>query len=91
MTSPALLSNYAGVLEAMEGCFDTNMPMELIGSLVAKQLQDGGAWQIESYSVDGFGDSQIPYSMSQHAYVMQPDFSTVEKAKELIQSVLDGE
>ena len=90
-TSPALLTNYTEVLTAMEGCFETNMPIELIGSIVAEQLQNGGAWQIDSYSVDGFGDSQIHYSMIQYAYVMQPDYSTVEHAKKLIRSVLDGE
>ena len=38
----------------------------------------------------GTGDSQIPYSMSDYAYVMRPDYNTVNKAKEPMQAVKDG-
>ena len=89
--SPALLKNYNSVLNAVEGCFETSIPLELIGSLVSDQLNDGSKWNILSYSVDGTGDYQIPYSMSMEAYVMQPDYDTVEQAKNLIQKVYDGE
>jgi hypothetical protein len=41
--------------------------------------------------VDGSGDLQIPYSLSQYAYVMVPDESTVEKAVELFRQVSSGE
>ena len=43
-----------------------------------------------SYSVDGTGDTQKPYSMSQKAYVMVPDQTTVDKAKTLMQKVRQG-
>ena len=44
-----------------------------------------------SYSVDGTGDTQKPYSMSQKAYVMVPDYSTVDHAKKLMEKVRIGE
>lgn len=89
--SPALLQNYNSVLKSVEGCFETSIPLELIGNLVAQQLKDGTDWNIVSYSVDGTGDYQIPYSMSVQAYVMKPDYTTVDQAKTLIQKVYNGE
>ena len=56
-----------------------------------QQLTDSGSWNIVSYSVNGSGDTRQPYSMSANAYVMIPDQTTVDKAKELMQQVVDGE
>lgn len=87
ITSPDLLKNYLSVMDSLEGCFETNVPYDIIASLVRDQLDEGGSWQVLSYSVDGTGDNQKPYSMSQTAYVMVPDMTTVDKAKSLMQKV----
>lgn len=87
--SPALLQNYTKILDAVKGSFETSMPVELMAALVADQLKNGGTWEIENYSVDGTGDRQLTYSMSQKLYVMQPNMETVEHAKSLIQGVLN--
>ena len=89
--SPAILTSYTQILTALEENIDTSVPMKLLGNLVSMQLEEGGSWNVVTYSVDGTGDSEIPFSMSQYAYVMRPDYETVEHAKELIQSVLNGE
>lgn len=89
--STDLLKNYTSVLEGIEGSFETNVPYSLIAKIVREQLSSGGSWNIVSYSVDGTGDTQKPYSMSQNAYVMIPDESTVEHAKTLMQQVRNGE
>lgn len=89
--SKDMLLHYVSVLEAVEGSFETSIPMDTISCLVRNQLANGGEWNVVSYSVTGYDDSQIPYSMSQYAYVMQPDQSTVETAKDMIQAVLAGE
>lgn len=88
--SPELLSKYTDVLSAVEGCFETNVSYDRIASLVREQLADGGSWNIVSYSADGTGDTQQPYSMSMNAYVMIPNQTTVDKAKMLMQQVVDG-
>lgn len=88
--STELLKNYTSVLEGVEGSFETNVPYSLIAKIVRQELTNGGSWNIVSYSVDGTGDTQKPYSMSQNAYVMVPDESTVEHAKSLMQQVRDG-
>ena len=89
--SPELLKSYSSVLEAVEGNFETSVPYNKIASVVRDQLDKGGDWNIVSYSVNGTGDTQIPYSLSVPAYVMIPDQSTVDTAKELMRQVREGE
>ena len=89
-TQPAFLKNYLSVLDSLDGAFETNVPYDVMASLVRKQLDEGGNWQVLSYSVDGTGDTQKPYSMSSKAYVMIPDQNTVDKAKVLMKKVREG-
>ena len=89
-TSPDILKNYLSLLDSLSGCFETNIPYDVITDLVKQQLDEGGSWQVLSYSVDGTGDTQKPYSMSQKAYVMVPDQTTVDKAKTLMQKIRQG-
>ncbi len=89
--SPDILVKYNSLLEAAENNFETSVPYDLIASLVSDQLSSGADWNIVTYSVDGTGSSQVPYSMSVRAYVMIPDESTVATAQELMQAVLRGE
>ena len=89
-TQPAFLKNYLSVLDSLDGAFETNVPYDVMASLVRKQLGEGGSWQVLSYSVDGTGDTQKPYSMSSKAYVMIPDQNTVDKAKVLMKKVREG-
>jgi anionic cell wall polymer biosynthesis LytR-Cps2A-Psr (LCP) family protein len=85
--SPEILKRYSDVLDAVGGNFETTVPYELIAELVRDQLEEGGSWDVITYSVDGTGDSQIPYSMSMYPYVMWPDEETVETAQLLIDAV----
>lgn len=89
--SPEILMNYTSIMESVEGCFEMNVPYNEIAALVRRQLEDSRNWSIVQYGVTGYGDSQIPYSMSDYAYVMHPDYETVDKAKEMIQKVKNGE
>ena len=89
--SADMLSHYTDVLAGIEGSFQTNFSYDRLTELVRQQLSDGGSWNIVSYSVDGTGDTRQPYSMSANAYVMIPDQTTVDKAKDLMQQVVDGE
>ena len=88
--SPELLVNYNSIMDSLAGSFETSVPYDLISTLIRQQLKTGGSWSVSTYSVDGTGDSQIPYSMSQRAYVMVPDQSTVDTAKQMIQDLYDG-
>ena len=88
--SPELLVNYNSIMESLAGRFETSVPYDLISTIIREQLKTGGSWSVSTYSVDGTGDSQVPYSMSQKAYVMVPDQSTVDTAKQMIQDLYDG-
>ncbi len=89
--SPEMLLNYTSILDAVEGNFETSMSYDLISTLVRNQLDEGGAWEVLTYSATGENGSAIPYSMSQRAYVMIPNMESVEIAKELMESVRSGE
>ncbi len=90
-TSPSILTSYTSLLSTLSGSFETSMSYDLIASLVNNQLSSDESWNIVSYTVTGTGSKQIPYSMSQYAYVMIPDESSIETAKELIAQVYAGE
>lgn len=89
--SPALLSNYSGILQGVSDSFESSMPYDTLAELVRDQLDSGAEWNIVTYSVNGTGDSQKPYSLSTNAYVMVPDTSTVDHAIELMDKVKNGE
>ena len=91
-TSPAILSTYGEVLNAVADTMITNMPYEDISSLVKMQLSDMSGWNITSYSVTGYGGTEECYSMpGQALWVMWPDYDTVNVAKDLIAQVMAGQ
>lgn len=85
--SPAILSEYSSILDSVQNNMETNVPYPLIAGLIREQLENGASWSITTYSVDGTGDTQVPYSMSSSVYVMVPDTATVDHAKELLAEV----
>ena len=89
--SPEILTKYTQLLDSVSDCIVMNVPSSEISGIVRQQLENGGDWNITRYAVTGWGDSQQPWSMSQYAYVMWPDEDTVQKAKDLMQAVRDGE
>lgn len=88
--SPEILWNYTSLLSALEGSFETSVPYELIAKLVSDQLDSGTEWNIVSYTVYGYGNSRSCWSVGV-ASVLDPDYDTVETAKELMRQVRDGE
>ena len=91
MTSTDFLMNYTSVLDALQGSFETSIPMDLISTVVRDQLASGGDWNVVSYAVTGTGDTQIPWSMGVGAYVMWPNEDTVATATSLMKQVENGE
>ncbi|MDO5134721.1 MAG: LCP family protein [Eubacteriales bacterium] len=89
--SPDILTKYSSVISSLDGCFSTNVTYEEIAELLQDQLKNGGSWNIVSYSVNGTGATEKPYSLSQPAYVMVPDQATVDRAILLMDRVKNGE
>lgn len=93
MASSSLLNDFSGLMNSLEGSFETSMSSSQISSLVRMQLNEGGSWNVVSYAVTGSSSSSsTTFSMpGTDIYVMEPDYSTVEKAKELIKKVYKGD
>lgn len=89
--SPSIITNYSGIMSALSGSFQTNLESREITDIIKMQLQDMSSWTIIQNSVDGTGGTDYAYSLGNNAYVMYPDASTVEYAKQLIQKVQRGE
>ena len=90
--SPAIMANYAGLLGSLDGNFETSMTTNDIMSLIKKQLDQGGDWNIVSQAVTGFDSNNTCYSSgSMMLYVMEQDPDSVAAAKAQIQKVYDGE
>ena len=93
LKSPALLMGFSKLMDAAADCFVTSLSQDQITALVRMQLSDLASWDIQSCSVTGTsGKSSKCYSAKgQSLYVMKPDENSVNEAKALIASVLDGE
>ena len=93
MTSgTTIISNYADIMESLEGMFATSMPMTDITKLVKMQLGDMAQWDIQSYAVTGSNGSEYTYSTpGTRVYVMYPDDAMVANAAALIDKVFAGE
>lgn len=97
-TSPAILTNYASVLDAVSSMMVTNMPTDTITALIKGQLSDSTAWNVQSYSVGGAADplgqgSMRPGYIAGYTSmsVVLPDYDTVNLAIQMINSVYNGE
>lgn len=89
LSKPSVVVNYQQILQALSGVFQTNMPTSDLTSLVRRQLDSLATWQVTSMSVDGTGASLPTYSTgSQRLYVMIPDETSLNSAKNKINSVL---
>ena len=88
-SSTELLTNYSAIMKSLEGSFETNISYDEIARIMQKQLNENGDWNLVSYSVNGTGGTEKPYSLSTPAYVMIPDQSTVDTAKMLIRDVIN--
>ena len=88
--SPAIISNYSSILEAITGCFETNMTSDEIQSLIQMQLNDMSSWHFKTQVVDGTGTTSTTcYSMpGSELYVMEPDQDTIDQARQSINNIL---
>lgn len=88
-SNPSILVKYKDILKALDSSFETNMSYEDITTLIKEELTSLTKWEVESISLDGTGSSESTYSMgSQKLYVMIPDETTVNNAKEKINEYL---
>ena len=88
--SKNVIKKYGEFLDSFKNLYRTDIPDTIIKQYIKNQLDDNKAWTIEKQVVKGTGDSNITYSMpGMYLYVMIPDMSTVNKATENINEVLN--
>ena len=90
VTSPAIVTNYASIMDSMANTFSTTMSNDEITSLIKYQINNNPKWKIEQSMVDGTGDTLMCAELGDAASVMVPDQSTVKLAKDKINAVLAG-
>ncbi len=90
--SPAIITRYTSILDAVSGSFQTNMSNSEMTSLIKMQINDMSGWDIEQVSVNGTGNPNA-WSPANgfNAWVMEPNIETVQKAVDLIHKVENGE
>lgn len=90
-SSKILISKYNEILTSLNGSFETDMPLDMITSFIRKQINDMDKWEIESIAVTGYNSSNYTYSMGSNykLYVMEPNWESVNNAKNKINEVLN--
>ena len=86
-----VLTDFSKYLDALEGSFETNITYDMITDVVQKVIGNTGEWELFTYSVNGTGGNEVPYSLTSPVYVMIPDEATVDQANALINKVKNGE
>lgn len=91
-TSPAILTNYSAVLDAISNMVLTNMSTGTITSLIRGQLSNPKAWNVQSYTVSGTTGTKTGqvYGLSGMSVVI-PDDNSINTAKELMNKIVNGE
>ena len=84
------INNYLSLLNVLETSFQTNMDKKLINNFINLQVKKGFNWSVESNEVNGYDSGNYTYSYpGQILYVMEPDYNTVEAAKNKISELLN--
>lgn len=89
--SPAILPNLGDMIDAVSDNFETNMSKDKITGLIKMQLNKGGEWELNTYTVNGTGAVKKTYSSGERQLsVVLPDQETVDEAKEKIRNVMSS-
>lgn len=91
--SPSVISGYSQIIDSVQRYFLTDIPTELISSLVKMQIEDGAEWNITSASIEGDNTYEAVYSIQdgRKYSVALRNKEDEDEIKEMIQKVLDGE
>lgn len=91
LSSKTLITKYTNILESMGNSFETNIPSESIYELINQQLNFMPNWNFDTYSLNGYDSENGTYTFgAQQLYVMEPNMSTVEEARNKIDMIMKG-
>lgn len=86
--SPAIITGYSGIMDAVSNNFQTNMTKEEMTSIIRRQINEGGDWTFTQQSVNGEGSTDWCPANGTYSYVMIPDQTTLDAAIAQIQNVM---
>lgn len=91
--SPAIITNYNGILNSIAGSFETNMASGEITDLIQMQLSDMSSWDIHQIQLSGHGKTMTggAYMPNNNLYYMIPDDKSVSYCTSLIKKMMNGE
>ena len=91
LTSKTLITKYTTILETLRYSFQTNIPTNTIYQFINMQLDTMSSWNIEQIRLDGYDSNNYTYSYyGQILYVMEPDQSTIDIAKQKINNIMNA-
>lgn len=97
-TSPAILTKYSAVLDAVSDMFLTNIPTSTISDIVKLQLSDSKSWNIQTYSIDGTTEppagqpaAYLEITGLRGASVVYPYADSINTAIKLMSMIQNGE
>lgn len=89
LSSRTLITKYTNILESMSDSFQTNIPTKSIYELINMQLDKMPSWNFSRYSLNGYDSTNGTYTFgAEQLYVMEPDMSTVEEARNKIDETM---
>ena len=87
-----IVTNYAAIMDSIDGMFVMNIPTSLISEVVKRQVSDMSGWNIMTFSVKGTSANLECYSSpGELLYVIEPSEKYISQAHELIETVFAGE
>ena len=88
MASPDIITKFDSVLTAVDGMYETTVPMANVTAIIKDTMANGNNWKINQQSVDG-SDGHAPVNLGQsNDWVMFPNQESIDKAKVVIQEAL---
>lgn len=90
-SSSSILTKYSSILNNLKNNFETNASDDVVKEFIKHQMKDMKSWHVESLNLNGYDSQNYTYSMgSAMLYVMEPDMNTVNKAKDVINKIING-
>ena len=89
--TPSILTKYNSILTDLRGNFESNVSNDMIKSLIKLQIKDMPKWIVKTSNLNGFDSHNYTYSGGRNKlYVMEPDVTTIDNTKNIINSMLEG-
>lgn len=90
LVSANTLTNYSSILDSVSDFYETNIPREIMTSIVKDTVTNGNKWKFESQLVNGVDTQDYVHMTNLKDWVTYPDMLTVNAAVTKINEVLEN-